>query len=140
MDSVDYYEVLGCTKESTSEDIKRAYHALALKFHPDKNTSIQNDSIKFQHILKAWNVLRDPKSREEYDAIQKQEELDSNSALIYARISVTELEAINDNEDTLVYRCRCGGLYYIQKEYLQEKNQSIHVPCMECTFLIVIET
>ncbi|XP_076623367.1 dnaJ homolog subfamily B member 9 [Colletes latitarsis] len=104
MNSMNYYDVLGCTRESTSEDIKRAYHALALKFHPDKNVS-EFDGIKFQHIVEAWNVLRDPKSREEYDAIQK-----------------------------------CGGQYYVQREYLQEKNQLIHVPCLECTFVIVIET
>lgn len=139
MDSTDCYEVLGCTRESTPEDIKRAYHALALRFHPDKNVSVQN-SIEFQCIQNAWNILRDPKLREEYDAIRKQEELDTENVLIFARISVTELEAINDNEDTLVYRCRCGGLYCVQKEYLQEKNQSIHVPCVECTFLIVVET
>ncbi|XP_076171210.1 chaperone protein DnaJ [Ptiloglossa arizonensis] len=139
MNTVNYYDVLGCTKESTPEDIKHAYHALALKFHPDKNAS-EFDSIKFQRILEAWNVLRDPTLREEYDVIQKQIELDSENILIYARISTNELKTINDNKDTFVYQCRCGGLYCIQKEYLQEKNQSIYVPCLECTFLIVIET
>lgn len=139
MNSINYYNVLGCTKESTAEDIKRAYHALALKFHPDKNTS-EFDGMKFQLVLKAWHVLRDPKLKEEYDAIQKQEELDSESILTYAKISVSELETTNDNENILIYRCRCGGLYCIQKEYIQEKNQSIHVPCLECTFSIIVET
>nr|XP_034195552.1 dnaJ homolog subfamily C member 24-like isoform X2 [Osmia lignaria]XP_034195562.1 dnaJ homolog subfamily C member 24-like isoform X2 [Osmia lignaria] len=136
---MDHYDVLGCTKDSTFEDIKRAYHALALKFHPDKNPSELNN-IKFQHILEAWNVLREPKSREEYDTMQKQVELDSECIPVYARIHVNELEIENDDEATLIYRCRCGGLYCVERKYVQKKDQSIHVPCLECTFLIIVDT
>ncbi|XP_076764333.1 uncharacterized protein LOC143431458 [Xylocopa sonorina] len=139
MSVMNYYDILGCTEESTSEDIKRAYHALALKFHPDKNTP-EFDSIKFQQVLEAWHVLRDPKSRKEYDAHRKQEELDSESAMMYARISISDLEQMDNNEDMLAYQCRCGGLYCIQREDIQEKNQSICVSCLECTFFIVVET
>ncbi|KZC04718.1 DnaJ like protein subfamily C member 24 [Dufourea novaeangliae] len=136
---MDYYDILGCTEESTTEDIKRAYHALALKFHPDKN-AFELDGVQFQRITEAWNVLRDPKSRKEYDVTRKQVDLDSDSGVIHARISINELETIYDNEDTFVYRCRCGGLYYVRKEYIQEKDQLVHVPCLECTFVIVVET
>lgn len=138
MNVTNHYDVLGCTKESTSEDIKRAYHALALKFHPDKNRS-EFDNVKFQRISEAWNVLRDPESRKEYDIVQRQTELDSECIPIYARIHVEELE-VTDNEDILIYRCRCGGIYHVQREYIEEKNQSIHVPCLECTFLIIVDT
>ncbi|XP_076286999.1 uncharacterized protein LOC143212268 [Lasioglossum baleicum] len=137
--SIDYYDILGCTKESSTEDIKRAYHALALKYHPDKNL-LEPDRIKFQRISEAWNVLRDSTSRREYDVVQKQMELDSDNAPVHARISVNELETIDNKEDTFVYRCRCGGLYAVQKEYIQEENQFVYVPCSECTFVIVVET
>ena len=33
----DYYAILECTKSSSSEEIKKKYYALALKYHPDKN-------------------------------------------------------------------------------------------------------
>lgn len=139
MSLVNYYDTLGCTKDSTAEDIKRAYRTLILKNHPDKSTS-KFDGAKFQRILEAWKVLRDPESREEYDTIQKQEELDAESLLIYARVSVQELETIADNEDILTYRCRCGGLYCINRNSVHKKNQNVCVPCLECTFLIVVET
>ncbi|XP_033183382.1 chaperone protein DnaJ [Bombus vancouverensis nearcticus] len=139
MDLMNYYDILGCTKESTFEDIKCAYRALALKFHPDKNAT-EFDSIKFQYVLKAWHVLRDPKLKEEYDAILKQEELDLENILIYAKIWVNELEEMDNNKDMLSYQCRCGGLYCIEKQHIQKKNQMIHVPCSECTLFTIIET
>ncbi|CAD1473985.1 unnamed protein product [Heterotrigona itama] len=136
---MNYYDVLGCTRESTAEDVKRAYRALALKFHPDKNTS-ESDSANLQRVLEAWHTLRDPKSRREYDAVQRQEELDLENVPIYAKISIDEMKETDGNGDTLAYPCRCGGSYRIEKRYTWEKNQSIHVPCLECTFLVVIET
>ncbi|XP_017892402.1 dnaJ homolog subfamily C member 24-like [Ceratina calcarata] len=139
MSLTNYYEILGCSKESSAEDIKRAYRALALKFHPDKSRPEQ-DGVKFQHVLEAWQVLSNPKLREEYDATQTQEELDSESAPIYARISCNDLETMDNDENVLAYPCRCGGLYCVQKKYVEAKNQLIQVPCLECTFLIVIET
>ena len=46
----DYYEILGVTKESTEEEVKRSYKKLALKFHPDKNQS-QHASEAFKKVF-----------------------------------------------------------------------------------------
>lgn len=139
MSSMDYYDILGCTKDSSPEDIKRAYRALSLKLHPDKNAA-EFDRGKFQRVLEAWHALRDPNSRERYDAMQKQEELDAESVPVYARISVEEMQIVQDDEHALTYPCRCGGSYHLQKEYVEEEHQLIRVPCSECTFLVVVET
>lgn len=45
----DYYDILGVSKESTDEEVKRAYKKLALKFHPDKNQS-QHASEAFKKV------------------------------------------------------------------------------------------
>lgn len=63
----DYYKLLGLDKKSTTEDIKKAYRKLALKWHPDKNPNNKAAEEKFKKISEAYAVLSDPKKREEYD-------------------------------------------------------------------------
>ncbi|MBI3620481.1 DnaJ domain-containing protein [Candidatus Roizmanbacteria bacterium] len=63
---VDYYEVLGITKNATDQEIKAAYRKQALKWHPDRNKSAEA-SDKFKEINKAYEVLADSKKRQTYD-------------------------------------------------------------------------
>lgn len=63
---MDYYEILGVSKNATLDEIKAAYRRLALKWHPDKNKSPEATE-KFKQINKAFEVLSDPKKREIYD-------------------------------------------------------------------------
>lgn len=136
---MNYYEILGCSKESSAEDLKRAYRALALKFHPDKSRPEQ-DGVKFQQVSEAWQILGDPKLREEYDAAQRQDELDAKSDPTYARISYNDMKTLDGEEALLTYPCRCGGSYCVEKKYVEQKGLLVQVPCSECTFLIMINT
>ncbi|MGA3208314.1 MAG: DnaJ C-terminal domain-containing protein [Syntrophales bacterium] len=63
----DYYKLLGLDKKASTEDIKKAYRKLALKWHPDKNPNNKAAEEKFKKISEAYAVLSDPKKREEYD-------------------------------------------------------------------------
>jgi len=63
----DYYEILGLNKDATSEEIKKAYRNLALKYHPDRNSSDSNAEKKFKEINEAYQVLSDPEKRTRYD-------------------------------------------------------------------------
>jgi curved DNA-binding protein len=63
----DYYKLLGLDKKATTEDIKKAYRKLALKWHPDKNPNNKAAEERFKKISEAYAVLSDPKKREEYD-------------------------------------------------------------------------
>ena len=62
--SKDYYEILGVAKTSSKEEIKKAYRALAHKYHPDKGGGSED---KFKEINEAYYVLGDEKRKSEYD-------------------------------------------------------------------------
>ena len=63
----DYYAVLGVSRDADEKDIKRAFRRLARKYHPDMNPGDKEAERKFKEISEAYEVLRDPKKRQEYD-------------------------------------------------------------------------
>ena len=63
----DYYEVLGIIKSASSEEIKKAYRKLALKYHPDKNKGDKGAESKFKEASEAYHVLSDKERRKNYD-------------------------------------------------------------------------
>lgn len=64
--SADYYETLGVSRESSPEEVKKAYRQLARKYHPDVN-SAPGAEERFKDINAAYEVLSDPKKREMYN-------------------------------------------------------------------------
>ncbi|TNM91264.1 dnaJ homolog subfamily B member 9-like [Takifugu flavidus] len=64
----DYYEILGVPKDATERQIKKAFHKLALKYHPDRNKGPDAEA-KFREIAEAYETLSDDKRRQEYDQL-----------------------------------------------------------------------
>ena len=64
---IDYYKVLGVSKNASEDDIKKAYRKLARKLHPDLNPNDKEAHKKFQEINEANEVLGDPDKRKKYD-------------------------------------------------------------------------
>jgi molecular chaperone DnaJ len=63
----DFYDVLGVSKGSSSEQIKSAYRKLAVKHHPDKNPGDKNSEEKFKEASEAYHVLSDQERKQNYD-------------------------------------------------------------------------
>src|SRR5215203_28039 len=63
----DYYEILSVTREVTSEDLKKSYRKLAVKYHPDKNPGDKESEERFKELGEAYDVLSDPDKRAAYD-------------------------------------------------------------------------
>ncbi len=68
MNYIDYYQILGISKEATQAEIKKAFKKLARKYHPDLNPNDSEAKQKFQAINEAHEVLSDPEKRKKYDA------------------------------------------------------------------------
>ncbi|HIX85164.1 MAG TPA: J domain-containing protein [Candidatus Parabacteroides intestinigallinarum] len=64
---IDYYNILGVSKDASQDDIKKAYKKLARKYHPDLNPDDPEAQRKFQAINEANEVLGDPEKRKKYD-------------------------------------------------------------------------
>jgi DnaJ family protein B protein 6 len=67
-ESDDFYEVLGISRSASEKDIKKAYHKLSLKYHPDKNPNNKDAAEEiFKKVSYAYGILGDSQKRKDYD-------------------------------------------------------------------------
>lgn len=69
MDFKDYYEVLGVAPDVDDKTLKTAYRKLARKYHPDVSKEADAEA-RFKEVAEAYDVLRDPHKRAEYDQVR----------------------------------------------------------------------
>src|SRR5688572_5342176 len=71
MAAKDYYQTLGVSEDADQDAIKKAYRALARRYHPDKNPGNPQAEETFKEISAAYSVLSDPQKRSQYDQMRK---------------------------------------------------------------------
>jgi molecular chaperone DnaJ len=67
MSKRDYYEILGVSKSSSADEIKKSYRKVAMQFHPDRNPGDKEAEEKFKEAAEAYEVLSDQDKRAQYD-------------------------------------------------------------------------
>lgn len=67
MSKRDYYEILGVSKGTATEEIKKAYRKVAMQYHPDRNPGDKAAEEKFKEAAEAYEVLSDTDKRAQYD-------------------------------------------------------------------------
>jgi molecular chaperone DnaJ len=67
----DYYKALGVASDASAKEIKKAYRALASRYHPDKNKGDPKSEARFKEISSAYDVVGDEEKRKEYDEVRR---------------------------------------------------------------------
>jgi DnaJ family protein B protein 6 len=81
--SSSYYEILGLVSSCSSEEIKKAYRRLAVRWHPDKNNGSAEATEMFKTISEAYDTLSDPVRRRQYDQELNMDNTSSSSSRGY---------------------------------------------------------
>ncbi|MBN2059711.1 MAG: J domain-containing protein [Deltaproteobacteria bacterium] len=68
----DYYQLMGISRESTGDEVRKAYRKLVMEYHPDRNRNDPNCEGRMKEINEAYQVLGDKEKRRQYDLFQQQ--------------------------------------------------------------------
>lgn len=129
----NYYTILNCDQNASHEQLKKSYQTLVKLHHPDKQDDLQTTEI-YRKIDEAWQILKNAEARKEYDARLLNDEF-VKDLLIYATLNLDELEW-NKDENFYSYNCRCGGLYIVPLNCLEDEECIVN--CDECSLVIQI--
>ncbi|KAL9240129.1 hypothetical protein vseg_014386 [Gypsophila vaccaria] len=101
------YEVLGVEKTASQSEIRKAYHKLALRLHPDKNPGDKDANEKFQQLQKVMSILGDEEKRALYDetGVVDDDLLDGDAVndlqnffrTVYKKVTVADIEEFEAN-------------------------------------------
>lgn len=124
---MNYYEILGINISATQEEVKKAYHRMAKKYHPDMNPNIDTTE-KMKEINEAYETLSDIEKRKDYDKTlkPKSNEPKINNEKAYSSYTKTKEESESDLDDWLkdylYHRRRLNKLY---EKYAKLKGRQL---------------
>lgn len=126
----DYYEILGVSKEASSDEIKKAYRKLAIEYHPDKNNGDEKKGQIFLEINEAYEILGNEEKRKEYDTPKKSAGQKQNNK---------ETEGFTPNFDMHDFEKRFESFFGFSKngDKIQKEGTKINTDAMFNSFFNV---
>ncbi|KAH7462443.1 hypothetical protein PRIC1_014897 [Phytophthora ramorum] len=144
MAAPSFYEVLGVAATCSADDVRRAYHQAARRCHPDKRSAAtEEDEQRFLRVQEAYETLRTEEQRRQYDAKLLQDELvrrrEQELVMVSDEVPLADMKreilpGDDDDEVLFTHQCRCGDLYEITEDELQDGVDV--VPCTGCSLHI----
>lgn len=102
MNNFDPYAILGVSRNTTSEEVKRAYRKLAQRLHPDVNPNNPGARIQFQEITNAYEILSDSLRRHHFDE-EMNKKLNADDLFFSLRITLSKRSIITLEESQVIY-------------------------------------
>lgn len=129
---------------ASSDELRHAYQRLARIHHPDKTVDAVGNEDAFVRIQRAYDLLRDPEARRQYDATERAAHFASASAA--AREFEVDLSEMAYEEEegpegphapacgVWRYNCRCGDEFVLRENQLIEGIDALH--CRSCSLVL----
>ena len=139
-DKYNLYDILLINKHATYDQIKMAYKKLALKYHPDKNNSVDANE-KFNQIKIAYDILSNRDSKLKYDSLDEKQ----HDSLINTIINIIKSVLTSDNMDKLLNKLfnddniNCENYNKYKTEIEQRLNDKIDLQFINKTINDIIE-
>jgi diphthamide biosynthesis protein 4 len=135
MEQKTLYDILEVEPTLETEEIKKVYQRLCLLYHPDKKRSRRvssEDTKHFCDIQYAWEILRDPVTRKNYDETLRQSEC---MPLIHEEVDLDDM-VYSAKDHVFLHPCRCGDCYYLTEAELEQTYDIVY--CDTCSLAIRI--
>ncbi|KAH9401267.1 hypothetical protein TYRP_002863 [Tyrophagus putrescentiae] len=133
-DDKDYYSVLGCDKDASTEQIKKQYKKLALQLHPDKSTS--DTGAEFNLLSKAASTLTDEREKHKYDTSLLEKRATCNK-IVNDEVNCDDFSHDEETQSYL-FDCRCGGQFVLGEDEFTSITKSQLVDCNSCSLSILV--
>ncbi|XP_033913222.2 dnaJ homolog subfamily C member 24-like [Acipenser ruthenus] len=136
----DWYNILGANPSESLQELKQKYQKLALLYHPDKQSpdvpagELEKRVQRFIDVDQAWKILGNEETKKQYDLQRRAAELKQKWP-VDGRVCIEDMDW-DDDEQSYVHGCRCGGEYCLSKEDAEE-NVAV-ICCDTCSLSIEV--
>eukprot|EP01033_Poteriospumella_lacustris_P013411 gene13411-9603_t len=134
----DWYAVLAVDERATAEQIKAAYRSKLLAVHPDKVGESASAATELERLLTAFRVLSDADSRAAFDSQRNARQSKGINAGLVSFRQFEETTA-RDGSRVFTFPCRCGDVFEIAEEDLEEDADFL-LQCSGCTLHVQVTT